>query len=184
MHLTESRGLLDGADSPSHQRAPRSRRDRSQNRVPYQQPGHFDAEHPNSIPVSTAESERGRFWDGVQRTMGLTIRNCRAGPQGTRLKNAEAASPREFVVLRGPPPSRRVRTSAPSASRIRCVPGGVCNGATGTCGTVDTGGDCCQTPLLPNGAFCYEGFALGVVDCANLGGTLHPGQSCTAQGCQ
>jgi hypothetical protein len=62
----------------------------------------------------------------------------------------------------------------------------VCNGATGTCGTADTGGDCCQTPLPldPNTGLCYEGPALTVVDCANLGGTVHPGQSCTVQGCQ
>jgi hypothetical protein len=67
---------------------------------------------------------------------------------------------------------------------VSFVPDAVCNGTTGMCDTVDTGGDCCQTPLLPNGAFCYEGFALAVVDCANLGGTVYPGQSCTAQGCQ
>jgi len=67
---------------------------------------------------------------------------------------------------------------------VTFVPGAVCNGATGTCGAADNGGDCCQTPLLPNNAFCYDGFALTVVDCANLGGTVYPGQSCTAQGCQ
>ena len=67
---------------------------------------------------------------------------------------------------------------------VTFVPGAVCNGATGSCAAADNGGDCCQTPLLPNNAFCYEGPALAFVDCANLGGTVHPGQSCTAQGCQ
>lgn len=66
------------------------------------------------------------------------------------------------------------------------VPGAVCNGATGACGPADTGGDCCQTPvpLDPNTNLCYEGPNLLTADCANLGGTLHPGTSCTVQGCQ
>jgi hypothetical protein len=67
------------------------------------------------------------------------------------------------------------------------VPGAVCNGATGTCGPVDMpGGECCQTalPLSPTQNLCYEGAVLDPVGCANFGGTLHPGQSCTPQGCQ
>lgn len=69
---------------------------------------------------------------------------------------------------------------------VEFVPGAVCNGATGRCGAVDTGGDCCQTavPLTPTNELCYEGPGLFVVDCANLGGTVYPGQSCTSQGCQ
>jgi hypothetical protein len=57
----------------------------------------------------------------------------------------------------------------------------VCNGATGGCGPVDSGGSCCQTPQL-----CYEGPVLnfGSIGCAALGGTEHPGQSCTPAGCQ
>ena len=66
------------------------------------------------------------------------------------------------------------------------VPGAVCNGATGTCGPVDTGGECCQTavPLDPNTNLCYEGLVLDPAGCANLGGTVYPGESCTPQGCQ
>ncbi len=66
------------------------------------------------------------------------------------------------------------------------VTGAVCNGATGTCGPVDMGGECCQTvlPIDPNTNLCYEGAVLFPADCASFGGTVYPGQSCTPQGCQ
>jgi len=80
----------------------------------------------------------------------------------------------------------RCQTANALGFPVTFVPDAVCNGATGTCGTVDTGGDCCQTavPLDPTTNLCYEGPGLFPVDCANLGGTVYPGQSCTSQGCQ